>query len=99
MARTGLSIVFGEQRDKPIVLRKGVFGLMRHPVYFSEVLLYLGFLVLSISLGAAVIGFFAIGFLYYISRYEEKILLAHFGEEYKSYMKEVPMWIPLFRKI
>jgi protein-S-isoprenylcysteine O-methyltransferase Ste14 len=33
-------------------------------------------------------------FLHYISRYEEKLLLARFGEEYEQYMREVPMWIP-----
>ncbi len=98
LARTGLSIVFGEERDVPCVIRKGVFEIVRHPVYFSEVLLYLGFLILSISLAAAVVAIFAIVFLYYISRYEERLLLSHLGDEYKRYMNEVPMWIPLFRK-
>jgi protein-S-isoprenylcysteine O-methyltransferase Ste14 len=97
LARTGLSIVFGEERNVPTVIRKGVFDIIRHPVYFSEVLLYLGFLVFSVSLAAAFVWICAIIFLYHISRYEEKILLSHFGEEYKRYMNEVPMWIPLLR--
>jgi protein-S-isoprenylcysteine O-methyltransferase Ste14 len=98
LARKGMSIVFGEEREKPEVIRKSVFGILRHPVYFSEVLLYLSFLILSVSLAAAVVGVFAIVFLYYVSRYEERLLLSHFGEEYKKYMDEVPMWIPSFRK-
>lgn len=98
LARTGLSVVFGEEREKPGVIREGVFGILRHPVYFSEVLLYLGFLILSISLAAAAVWIFATVFLYYISRYEERLLLSYFGDEYKQYMNEVPMWIPLFRK-
>jgi len=98
LARTGLSIVFGEVREEPVVIRKGIFGIVRHPVYLSEILLYLGFLMLSISLAAAVILAFAIVFLHHISRYEERLLLSRFGVEYQKYMNEVPMWIPLFRK-
>jgi protein-S-isoprenylcysteine O-methyltransferase Ste14 len=98
LARTGLAIVFGEERDVPCVIRKGVFGIVRHPVYLSEVLLYLGFLIISVSLAAGVVAIFATVFLYYISRYEERLLLSHLGDEYRRYMSEVPMWIPFFRK-
>ena len=46
LARTGLSIVFGEEREKPGVIRRSVFNVVRHPVYLSEILLYLGLLML-----------------------------------------------------
>ena len=98
LAKTGLSIVFGEEREKPGVIRKSVFNVTRHPVYLSEILFYPGILMLYISLAAAVVWIIAIGFLHYISRFEEKLLLARFGEEYEQYMHEVPMWIPRFRK-
>jgi protein-S-isoprenylcysteine O-methyltransferase Ste14 len=98
LSRTGLSIVFGEKREMPYVIRKSVFGIVRHPIYLSEILLYLGLLMLRISLAAAVVWIFTIAFFYYISRYEEKLLLSRFGSEYKKYMNEVPMWVPLFWK-
>jgi len=98
LAKTGMSIVFGEEREKPGVIRKSVFGVVRHPVYLSEILLYLGLLMLSISLAAAVVWVMAIGFLHCISRYEERLLLARFGEDYEKYMREVPMWFPRLRK-
>jgi len=98
LARTGLSIVFGEKREKPGVIRKSVFNVVRHPIYLSEILLYLGFLMLSISLAAVFVWIVAILFLHYISRYEERLLLARFGEEYEQYMRKVPMWIPRLRK-
>jgi len=98
MAQTGLSIVFGEKRDNPSVIRKSVFNVIRHPIYLSEILLYLGLLMLSISLAAFVVLLMAIVFLHYISRFEERLLLARFGEEYRKYMQEVPMWIPRLRK-
>jgi protein-S-isoprenylcysteine O-methyltransferase Ste14 len=54
--------------------------------------------MLSISLAAAAVGVVAIGFLHCISRYEERLLLERFGEEYEQYMREVPMWNPRFWK-
>ncbi len=98
LARTGLSIVFGEERKTPGVIKKGMFSVVRHPVYLSEILLYLGLLILSISLAAVIVWVIAIAFLHYISRYEERLLLSRFGEEYEQYMREVPMWIPRLRK-
>jgi protein-S-isoprenylcysteine O-methyltransferase Ste14 len=93
-AKAGLSIVFGEVRETPAVIRKGVFGIVRHPIYLSEILLYLGLLILSMSAAAATVWVVTIGFLNHISRYEERKLLARFGEDYAQYMREVPMWIP-----
>ncbi|MCK4788971.1 MAG: isoprenylcysteine carboxylmethyltransferase family protein [Desulfobacteraceae bacterium] len=99
MAVTGLSIVFGKQAQSQGVIKKGVFSFVRHPIYLSEIILYLGLLVLNISLAAAFIWIIAIFFLHYMSRYEEKLLLVKFGKEYEHYMKEVPMWFPrLYRK-
>lgn len=98
LATMGLSIVFGEKREKPGVIRKSVFGIIRHPIYLSEIVLYLSLLVISLSLAAAVVWGIVILFLHLISRYEERLLLARFGEEYTKYMREVLMWTPRLRK-
>jgi protein-S-isoprenylcysteine O-methyltransferase Ste14 len=94
----GLHIVFGEKRQKPSVIQKGVFGVVRHPIYLAEILLYLGLLVLNMSLAALGVWIAAIIFLHYVSRYEEKLLIERFGEEYKQYMRRVPMWLPGIRR-
>ena len=94
----GLSIVFGEKREEPCVIKKGVFNIVRHPIYLSEIFLYLGLLILNISLAASIVWIIGIAFLHYISKYEESLLFARFGKEYEQYMKEVPMWIPRLRK-
>ena len=91
-------ILFGKDRETSGVIRESVFKIVRHPLYLSEILLYLGLLLLKISLAALVVWIITFGFLHFISRYEEKLLLSRFGEEYEQYMREVPMWIPLFRK-
>ena len=99
MAKTGLSLVFGKKAQSQGVIKEGAFNFVRHPIYLSEIILYLGLLVLYTSLAAVFIWIIAILFLHYISRYEEKLLLAKYGKEYEQYMKEVPMWFPrLYRK-
>jgi protein-S-isoprenylcysteine O-methyltransferase Ste14 len=94
LAHTGLAIVFGKEQEHHGVIRREVFSLVRHPIYLAEILLYLGLLLLSMSLTAALVWLMAIGFLHYISRHEERLLLARFGEDYEQYMQDVPMWIP-----
>jgi protein-S-isoprenylcysteine O-methyltransferase Ste14 len=98
LAKTGLSIIFGEKREEPCVIRKSVFNFVRHPIYLGEILLYLGLVIMSISLAAVFVLSGIILFLHYISRYEEKLLLARFGDGYGEYMRDVPMLIPRLRK-
>ena len=94
----GLSIVFGNKTDKSSVIHKSVFSVVRHPIYLAEILLYLGLLVLNMSLAALGVWIATTIFLHYISRYEENLLVERFGKEYKQYMQRVPMWIPRIRR-
>ena len=87
MAWTGMRIVFGTEREKPHVIRQGVFGVIRHPIYLSEVLLYLGLFLLSTSLASLAVIVVIFAFMHYISRYEEKVLLERFGNEYHQYIR------------
>jgi len=98
LARTGMKIVFDEITDAPAVIRKRVFGIVRHPIYLSEILFYLGLIFLRTSLAAVFVWIIAVFFLTYISRFEEKLLLDRFGDEYRQYMKDVPMFIPKIRR-
>jgi len=98
LAGKGLSIVFLEKRETPGVIRKSVFNIVRHPIYLSEILLYLGIIMLNISLAAIFVWIIAILFLHHISLYEERLLFVRFGKEYERYIQEVPMWIPRLRK-
>ena len=98
LAFTGLKIVFIEVRKTPHIIRKSVFGIVRHPIYISEILLYLGLLLLNTSLAGLAVLVIIVAFLHYISHYEEKALLARFGEEYEQYIKDVPMYLPRLRR-
>jgi protein-S-isoprenylcysteine O-methyltransferase Ste14 len=90
----GTSLVFGDIREEQNIIDQGVFGWLRHPVYIGEALFYLGLIMFSISLVATGVWIITIVFLHYISRYEEKVLLERYGEEYRQYMRDVPMYLP-----
>jgi len=64
LAKKGLAIVFGEKIEKPAVIRKSVFGIVRHPIYLSEILFFPGFLGLSLSLAATAVWVVAVVFLH-----------------------------------
>ena len=52
----------------------------------------------NFSLFATIIWLIIIAFYYFISKYEEKLLLEEFGKDYEDYIKEVPMLIPRIKK-
>ena len=98
LAKSGLNVIFGEIRGQPFVIQKGVFGIVRHPIYLGAILFYLGLTFFSLSIIATIIWMIIIAFYFYISKYEEKLLIKKFGDAYKEYMKKVPMLIPFLRK-
>ena len=94
LASASHRVLLRKTRDEPQLIREGVFGIVRHPMYLGEILLYLGVLLFSLSLAAAAVWIAAIAFLHIIARYEERQLLAYFGEDYRRYTEEVRMWLP-----
>jgi len=88
-------MVFGEKREEPQVITTGVFSIVRHPIYFGSILLYLGFILLSLSLLSVLVWILIIVFYYMISLYEEKLLTQRFGSAYEEYKKKVPMLLPI----
>jgi len=95
LAWAGLKIVFGEIKEEPQVIITGVFSIVRHPIYLSLILFYLGFILLSLSLLSTLVWFIIIIFYYMISRYEEKLLTQRFRSAYEEYKKKVPMLFPI----
>ena len=90
---TGHVIVSHEQRPNSVVAA-GAFRYVRHPLYLASILTYLGLTVSTVSLLslALFVGIFV--FHNYIASYEEKLLEARFGEEYRKYKKRTGKWIP-----
>lgn len=91
--------LFGDRNGPSGLLSDDVFAVVRHPMYFSTLLFYLGLIFLSFSL----ISVFPwlITFILYnkIAVYEEKELERLLGDEYYEYQKKVPRWIPKLSSI
>ena len=86
--------LFDHNQPLDTLITSGIMGRVRNPLYLSVLLIYIAFLLLSISLIS--IGFFIIIFLVYnrMVNYEEKKLEKIFGNEFLEYKKKVPKWIP-----
>ena len=98
LAKQGLTAVFAEVREKPIVIRSGVFSVVRHPIYLGAILFYLSLIVAYFSLIAALIWVIIILFYVYLCKYEEKLLIQKYGSDYETYKSETPMLLPGIRR-
>ena len=69
------------------------YSIVRHPSYLGYMLMIVG---MTLIWGNAVtlVPWIAIPGYYFVSIYEESMLLEQFGKEYRSYMNEVGAFIP-----
>ena len=94
LVKKGMKIIFGEVREDRLIIRNGVFNMVRHPIYLGAILAYVGLFFLTFSLASLFVLIVIFLFYHFIGRYEEKLLLQQFGSDYEKYKKEVPMWFP-----
>lgn len=89
-------------QNENIGLKKGklnVSGLnkyVRHPLYFATLLIIWGYFLIRPTLLVLVINCVISVYLVVGTKFEEKKLIAEFGEQYVRYKKRVPMLIPFF---
>jgi protein-S-isoprenylcysteine O-methyltransferase Ste14 len=92
----GIKQIFSGGSKPSVLIRSGIYGKIRHPIYLGSVLFYLGFIVLTFSILSMATWIIIILFYTYLAHYEEKVLLKRYQEEYVKYKKEVPRWFPRF---
>lgn len=85
----------GQERDE--LVKMGVYRLMRHPQYTGIFLALFGQLIHWPTILTVLFFPIIVGLYYHLARKEEQRLLAKFGEDYRSYMREVPMFFPKFK--
>lgn len=95
LEKSGLNTVFGRPQETPHVITGGVFSVVRHPIYLGAILGYAGMAFMTLSLASVALLVIITAFYWYISRYEEKLLTQRFGDEYREYMRKVPMLFPI----
>jgi protein-S-isoprenylcysteine O-methyltransferase Ste14 len=82
-------------RSKHKIVEEGPYRYIRHPSYTGYLLLLLGMGVAYASLFSTlgtIMG--ALGFLLLRMKQEERMLIKHFGEPYRAYMKRTKRLIP-----
>ena len=75
----------------------GGYRIVRHPLYGSYVLYFVGIPILFSNLLLLVLIFGIWGY-YRTAKMEEEILVKEFGEEYRNYQQRVGMLLPLIGK-
>jgi len=86
--------LFGEKKVDFNLITDGAFAYVRHPLYLSILLTYLGFVFGSMSL-VSLIPWICYAILFdKMATYEEEDLVRIFGDAYIEYQKKVPKWFP-----
>jgi protein-S-isoprenylcysteine O-methyltransferase Ste14 len=86
-----------EVRPDTELVTGGAFGLVRHPLYLSILLLWAGGALALLSWAMAACTLVLVPLFMARSRLEERILLRHFGAAYADYASRVPMLLPGWR--
>jgi len=77
-----------------LLVRTGIYGYIRHPLYLSIFLLGTGIVLKDPHPVQLALGLINLVAIWITARIEEKEMIAKFGEEYKAYMTETKMFIP-----
>lgn len=76
------------------VIDTGVYGRVRHPMYFGMMLVILGFIIATLSIATFVLWIFVFIGFDRMATYEERKLIERLGDAYREYQKRVPKWFP-----
>lgn len=76
------------------LVRRGIYGHIRHPLYLSLIVLALGAALKQLTPATASLAMAACALLYLTARLEEGFNLKKFGDPYAAYIRETKMFIP-----
>ncbi len=82
-----------------VIIRKGVYGIVRHPLFFGTAVCTLGIIFTHLSFYTAIFGAACIICLFMASWKEDAYNIGKFGDEYRQYMKNVPLFHPFGRLV
>jgi protein-S-isoprenylcysteine O-methyltransferase Ste14 len=77
------------------LIAAGPFAIVRNPLYLGNIALWAGFAIAARMPWLAAVIVVLLGFEYHaIVRWEEQLLEARYGDEYRVYAERVPRWMP-----
>lgn len=77
-----------------LLVKSGIFGYIRHPLYLSIFLLGTGVVLKDPKEVQLILGVINLVAVYFTALMEEQEMIVKFGDDYKAYMKETKMFIP-----
>jgi protein-S-isoprenylcysteine O-methyltransferase Ste14 len=83
-----------EWENTTLLISKGIFRYIRHPLYSSLILLCIGILLKNVTIIATFLCFICTLFLIIASLMEERENLEKFGVSYTDYMKSTMRYFP-----
>ena len=86
-----------EVRPDTVLVTRGAFALVRHPLYLSILMLWAGGALALGSWLLALGGVLLVPAFVARCRLEERLLVGHVGEAYLAYAAHVPMLLPRLR--
>jgi protein-S-isoprenylcysteine O-methyltransferase Ste14 len=94
----GISSGFGATlyQDHKLI-QNGSYRFVRHPMYLVVILAAFGALLIFRTWAMVLFSVSSLVVIFRV-RQEERLLAEEFGEEWNRYRREVPGWLPVFRK-
>lgn len=80
------------------IVTNGPYALVRHPIFSGDIAAALALLLIAPNVRMIVSCTIAIAVFAVWMELEERVLLARFGETYRTYQQNVPRFIPLHRR-
>ena len=90
-------VLYKAQREQSLAVT-GAYGRVRHPQYVGFVVIMAGFLLQWPTLVTLVMFPILVAMYVRLARLEERDSIAAFGDAYRDYMKEVPAFVPRFKR-
>ncbi len=89
----GWKQIYEAQKTDRLVT-EGIYGYIRHPQYTGIYLAIFGQLIHWPTIPTLVLFPVIVVAYYALARKEEKVMIESFGDEYRAYVKKVPMFLP-----
>lgn len=95
----GIKTVFGipeilPKEERTTLVVKFPFSLVRHPIYFGQLLIIMGVLLMTAELSLCALLTVVAVFIWPVTTLEERELSDRFGDQYKNYQRQVPRIFP-----
>ena len=80
------------------LITTGPYGYIRHPMYTSLSIIFIGFAVISSFWPLWILTLITTMFFFRIVRIEEEMMIDEFGDEYVAYIERTGRYLPKLRR-